>query len=451
MNHNLKIGDLILITIKRLGINGEGIGYYKRLAVFVEGTIPGEVVEVKITEVMPKYVYAEAVKFKTRSEHRIKPEAEKLMKSGLVLQHINYKEQLVLKRQVIEEAFARYYDGELNSRVFKATIGMEDLWHYRNQSRFPVRHDGEKVVVGLFEHKTNRLIHLNEYKEENKVLGATISLVLDYLTKREINIYNPRFDQGNLRFIIFRGFEETNEVQVTFILREAEPRILNILKSVNTLANIKSVNYSINKDPKSIKMIDGEVINLSGDKKINGIFGDFKFRVSVNSFLENNLLQTKVLYDEVTKQVDFKNTDNVLELYSGIGLLSATLAKGVKSITAYDESIDNISDANDLKELNNLGNISFNCGNIDRVLNRKFPTSFAYLIVSPPPSGLSLGMINNIRKLNPKTIIYISTNPSTLAKNINHLQKTYKVNAITPVDIAPNTPYINSITLLKKK
>src|SRR5690606_14916915 len=121
----------------------------------------------------------------------------------------------------------------------------------------------------------NRLIYMDreDYIVENKLVQKALTDILDYLTKAEINIYNPRFKQGNLRYIVIRGFEETNEVQVTFVIMEEEPRILKIFKDVIKLDNIKSVNYTINDDPKAIEMINNKVINLVGSDKINGKLG----------------------------------------------------------------------------------------------------------------------------------------------------------------------------------
>ena len=136
MEHNLKINDLILLTIKRLGINGEGIGYYKRVAVFVDGAIPGEVVEVKIIGVEKRFAYGEITKFKTKSKDRIIPKTPKLMKAGLTLQHIKYEKQLEFKRDIIIDAFNRYYDGDVDKIKVYDMLGMDYPFEYRNKPNY---------------------------------------------------------------------------------------------------------------------------------------------------------------------------------------------------------------------------------------------------------------------------------------------------------------------------
>ena len=453
MEHNLNINDLILLTIKRLGINGEGIGYYKRLAVFVNEAIPGEVVEVKITDIKEKYAYGEIVKFKTKSPDRVQPKSPKLMKSGLTLQHIKYEKQLEFKKQILVDSFERYYNGNLNKIKFYNMIGMDYPWEYRNKTGLPVRHDGDKVVVGMYEHNTNRLIYMDDFIVENKLVQKTLTDILEYLTKAEINVYNPRFQQGNLRYIIIRAFEETNEVQVTFVIMEEEPRILNIFKNVIKLDNIKSVNYTINNDTKAIEMINNKVINLAGSEKIKGKLGRLDFEISPESFFQLNTKQSIVLYDQIIRAANIKGYEKVLDLYCGIGSIGLYLADKVTEVRGIDNNEENIKNAKDFAKKNNIENASFYYGNILPHLNKFSKEGFVpdILIVDPPRKGMELSLLNYLQKAKIKKLVYVSCNPSTLAKNVNHLQKAYDTKFVVPVDMFPNTPHVECVVLMSRK
>lgn len=453
MEHNLKINDLILLTIKRLGINGEGIGYYKRVAVFVDGAIPGEVVEVKIIGVEKRFAYGEITKFKTKSKDRIIPKAPKLMKAGLTLQHIKYEKQLEFKRDIIIDAFNRYYDGDVDKIKVYDMLGMDYPFEYRNKTQLPVRHDGDKVVVGQFEKNTNRVIYLDEYVEENKLVQKALKDILDYLTKAEIDIYNPRFRQGNLRYIIVRGFEETNEVQVTFVILEKEPRILNIFKKVINIENVKSVNYTINDDLKSIEIINSEVINLAGKEKIKGKLGKLDFEISPESFYQLNSKQTTVLYDQIVKAANIKGFESILDLYCGIGSIGLYLADKVVEVRGIDNNRKNINDAKEFAQMNNIDNAKFYFGEILPHLNKFEKEGYTpdVLIVDPPRKGMDIKLLNYLQKAKVRKIVYVSCNPSTLAKNVNHLQKSYHPKYIIPVDMFPNTPHIEAVCLLERR
>lgn len=454
MENVLKVNDIVLITIKRIGINGEGIGYYKRLAVFVEEVLVGEEVEVKITEVKENYAYAEVTRIKKKSPHRVEPRSTMLMKSGgFTLQHMAYEEQLTQKRNILIEAFQRYYDGDVSKIIFHDMIGMEYPWEYRNKTQLPVRHDGEKVVVGMYAHKTNYLVYYDDFLIENKLVQKTMRAVLDYLTEASIDVYNPRFRQGNLRYLVIRGFEETNEVQVTFVLMKEEPRIINILRKVIKIENVASVNYTINNDPKAIEIINNKVIKLEGKEKIKGMLGDLVFEISPEAFFQLNTKQTTVLYNEVIRAANFKGFEKVIDLYCGIGSIGLYLANKVKEVRGIDNNRENIDNAREFAQMNHIENAKFYFGEILPHLYQFSDEGFIpdLLIVDPPRKGMELKLLNALHKAKIRKIIYVSCNPATLAKNINHLQKNYNLKYIQPVDLFGNTPHVEAVALLERR
>lgn len=446
--------NTILLTIKRMGINGEGIGYYKKKAIFVPGAITGEIVEVAITKDLEKYAYAEVTKYKKMSDKRQKPRCPYYGKcGGCQLQHMKYDAQLVYKKEQVVEAFEKYYDGDYANLYIKKCLGMENPWEYRNKTQLPTRHDGDKVVVGIYEKDSNRLVYIDKCLIESKLISETMDEVLKYLTEASINVYNPRFRQGNLKYIVMRGFEDTNEVQVTFVLQEQEKRIINILKDVINIGNIVSVNYTINNDPKSIEIISGKVVNIAGKEKITGKLGDLKFNISPQSFFQLNNTQTITLYDEIVKALDPKGNEQIVDLFCGIGSIGLYLSKYVKEVRGIDIASENIINARDFAKENGITNAKFYCDNIIKKMNEfeKEGYKIDVAIIDPPRKGAELQLLNYFQKSNIERIIYVSCNPSTLAKNINHLKNYYDVKYIQPVDMFPNTSNVEAVVLLTKK
>ena len=446
--------NTLLLTIKRMGINGEGIGYYKRKAIFVPMAITGEIVEVKITEDLEKYAYGEVTKYKKMSEHRVKPRCEYYGRcGGCQMQHIDYNYQLEIKRDLVKEAFDKYFEGKFGNVEFRNTIGMENPWEYRNKTQLPTRHDGDKVVVGIYEKDSNRLVYIDKCLIENKLISSTMNNILDYLTKASINVYNPRFRQGNLKYIVLRGFEDTNEVQATFVLNEAEHRLINILKDVIKIDNVESVNYTINNDPKSVEIISGKVINIAGSEQIEGKLGHLNFKSSPQSFFQLNSEQTTKLYDEIVKAINPQGTEKVLDLFCGIGSIGLYLSKSVKEVRGIDINKENILNAKIFAKDNNIDNSIFYCDKILTKLHEFEKEGFTpdVVIVDPPRKGLELQLINYFQKSNIKKIIYVSCNPSTLAKNINHLSNYYKINYIQPLDMFPQTSNVECVVCLERR
>lgn len=446
--------NTILLTIKRMGINGEGIGYYKRKAIFVPGTIEGEVVEVKITKDLDTYAYAEVTKYKEMSKNRVKPRCEYYGRcGGCQMQHIDYDYQLEIKKNIVIEAFQKYFEGKTGTIEYRNTCGMDNPWNYRNKTQLPTRHDGDKVVVGIYEKDSNRLVYIDKCLIESKLVTETMKKILDYLTEASINVYNPRFRQGNLKYIVLRGFEETNEVQVTFILNEVENRLIKILKDVIKIDNVKSVNYSINNDPKSIEIISDKVINIAGESQINGKLGHLNFKISPQSFFQLNNEQMIKLYDEIVKAINPKGTEKVLDLFCGIGSIGLYISKFVKELRGIDISKENIANAKAFMKDNNINNAKFYADKILTKLHEFEKEGFNadVAIVDPPRKGLELQLISYLQKSNINKIIYVSCNPSTLAKNLNHLKNYYQIDYVQPLDMFPQTSNVETIVCLSRK
>ena len=447
--------DTLLLTVKRMGINGEGIAYYKRRAIFIPNAIPGEVVEVKITKDYDGYSVGEIAKIKEMSPNRIKPRCQYFGKcGGCQLQHIDYKYQLELKKEIVKESFDKYIDGNnLGNLEFRDTIGMKDPWYYRNKTALPTRHDGESVVVGMYEANSNRLVYVDGCMLENKLISITMEKILDYLTNASINVYNPRYQSGDLRYIVLRGFEGINEVQVTFVLTREDKRHKNILKDVIKIPNVASVNYTINDDAKAIEIINNDVICIGGKEKIEGKLKDLKFSISPNAFFQLNTEQTVRLYDEVLKAINPKGDELVLDLFCGIGSIGLYLAKSVKEVRGIDINKEGIKDAIHFAKMNNIDNARFYAGNINDKMREFKKEGFIpdVVVVDPPRKGMELSLLNYLQTSNIKKIIYVSCNPATLVKNINHLQKYYKVEYVQPVDMFPQTSNVEAVCVLTSR
>ena len=455
MENILVVDQLILLTIKKMGINGEGIGYYKRLAVFVDNAMPDEVVEVKITKVFNKYAYGIVNKYKVYSKERIKPECPYYGKcGGCSISHMSYQEQLRQKNSVVLGAFERYFNGKkLNDKIFLPIIGSMNEFHYRNKSSLPVRHDGNKAVVGMYAANTNMLVYTDECLIENKIVSDTIKGVLDIITKANIDIYNPKFRQGSLKYLVVRGFMNTLEAQVTYVLNNRDDKVVQTLNKVLELPYVKSVNFTINNDPKAIEIITNEVVHYKGTEKIHGKLGHLDFYISPTAFFQLNMDQTVVLYDKIKEIGKFNKKETMVDTYCGIGSIGLYLANTFKEIRGVDINIEAIEDAREVAKINNIDNASFYVGDVLTRLHDFENEGFIpdVLVIDPPRRGLDLNMINFLKKSKINKIVYVSCNPSTLVKNINHLQNNYSIRTIQPIDMFPQTSSVETIVLLVRK
>ena len=447
--------ELILLTIKRLGINGEGIGFYKRQTVFVPNALPGEVVEVRITSTDKKFATGEVTKTKVYSPDRVEPKCPYFKKcGGCQLQHLSYEGQLREKKNLVVEAFERYYDGDVSKIEFRDTIGMKsngkaDPWGYRNKSSLPTRHDGERVVAGMYAINSNMLVYITDCLIENETINKVRKQILDIFTKENIDVFNPKTHRGSLRYLIIRAFPNQKDVQVTCVLTKEDNKIIRILKNLD----VASANYTINNDLKAVEIINSEVINVKGEKQINGVLGGLKFKISPEAFFQLNTVQTVKLYDEIKKACQLTGNEKLLDCYCGIGSIGMYLADGAKEVRGIDVNASGIENANNFAKANNVKNAKFYHGNILPHLHQFKDDRFIpdIVVVDPPRSGIELNVINYLQKSKYKRIVYVSCNPATLAKNINHLQKEYKIDYVQPIDMFPQTANVESVCLLTNR
>lgn len=444
----------VLITIKRLGINGEGIGYYKKQAVFVDGVMPGEQVVLKVTDVMNTYSKGEVVRVKVKSENRVRPFCKHFDTcGGCQIQHIEYKEQLRLKEEMLSQSFERYAGLDISTIKFNKMIGMNNNTHYRNKSQMPVKNTKSGITTGLYKKESNEIVEITECPVHNENINRVNQEILEICDKHEIFAFDPQTMRGLLRYIVVRVSNFSDELQVTLVITIFNKALIEAAKDIINIPGVISVGISKNRDVKNIEIFGEEVEILEGKNYLTEGIGDILYELKPKAFYQLNPIQAIKLYAEVKKHLDFTKDKVIVDAYSGAGAISMYLASDAEKIIGIDVAKQSIYSAKHNVKLNKANNVSFEEGEVKDVLPKLFTkeTKPDVVIFDPPRSGLDEKTLEFLVKKKIKKLIYISCNPSTLAKNIKILSKSYDVDSVTPLDMFPHTSHIESITILTKK
>lgn len=441
----------VIITIKRLGINGEGIGYYRKKIIFIPGALPNEVVVAKIIKEYPHYIDAELVRIKEKSPDRVPyPKGVDPAIGGLELAHLSYEKQLEFKRDNVLEALRKYHPRGYNKYKVKKTIPAPSEWHYRNKAQYQIEQDHGQTKLGLFAPNSHELYDLPVMPTQNIATQETERKIKELVDKLHVAVADPFRHYDGLKTIVVRQAEATKEIQVTLITVGHKIKNLPALsKEIINLPNVVSV-FQNETDWRNPQVWGNKTEKLAGKNQIIDEILGKKFALSPRAFFQLNPVQTATLYSEALKFLDLKPEDTLIDAYSGVGTLGILAADQVKQVVGIETIPEAVEDAKHNVELNHLRNADYFQGSVEKVLPelQKNGVPIDALIVDPPRTGLAKSLIKTLLKIKPKTFVYISCNPSTLAQDLVLLSEAYDVRLIENVDMLPQTPRCECVVKL---
>lgn len=445
-------GQKFPLTIKRLGINGEGIGFFKRNVIFVPGALPGEEITAQVTNIKRNFAEARILKMRKPSPHRQTPPCPIYDAcGGCQLQHMTYSQQLVEKRDLVVQALERYLKG--TDVLVNDTIGMEDPWHYRNKSQFQTRLKGTKVIAGLFAEGSHQLLDIEQCLVQHPDTTVITNAVKRILEELKMPIYDGKTMKGIIRTIVVRTGLKTGEIQLVLVTTRSKiPQkelLVEKLKAIDI--NLVSIVQNINKEKTSL-IFGEETITLYGKDTIHEELGELAFDLSARAFFQLNPTQTVKLYNEIKRAAQLTGTEKVVDAYCGVGTIGLWLADGAGELRGMDIIHDSVVDAKANAKRQGV-KAKYVTGTAEKWLELWSKEDFVpdVLTVDPPRTGLADSLLKTILTVKPKRFVYTSCNPSTLAKDLQQLTKVYHIKYIQPVDMFPQTAQVEAVCLLERK
>lgn len=442
------------LTIKRLGINGEGVGYFKRQVVFVPGALPGEEVVVEATKVQPKFAEGRIKKIRKKSPYRVQPPCPVYEEcGGCQLQHLRYDQQLKEKRDIVIQALERHTKLPVAQIDIRETIGMDDPWNYRNKSQFQVGSRDGQILAGLYGINSHKLVNIQQCVVQHPLTNKATEAVKQVLQDLKIPIYNERSRKGIVRTIVARVGIQTGELQIVLITSQKNlpQQDLLVERIKKAVPEVRSIVQNVNGQKTSLIFGD-QSITLEGTDFIQETLGDLQFELSARTFFQLNPEQTIRLYNEVKEAAGLTGTEKVVDAYCGVGTIGLWMAEQAGEIRGMDIIRESIEDAKKNAERHGIKHAKYVVGKAEEIMPKWVKQGWKpdVVIVDPPRTGLDQQLLKTILQVKPKKVVYVSCNPSTLAKDIAVLAPKYKVKYMQPVDMFPQTAHVECVAWMSR-
>ena len=437
-----------------IGQGGVGIGKYEGFTVFVDGGLVQDKIKVKITKSKKNYAVGDMIEIIEKSPFRVARKCSENLRQcgGCQIQELDYQKQLDIKTNEVKQVISRI--GKLDDVVIHDTLGMEHPFRYRNKAQFPIQKKDNMPVIGFYKKKSHDLISTDECIIQHEVNDKIIKIIKTYIRAYNVSIYDEKTHKGLLRHVVTKVGFTTGEVMIVLVANGKKLPYLKELASVlkENIPGFKTLVVNVNTQKTNV-ILGKENIVAYGDGMIRDYIGELVFEISPLSFFQVNPLQTEVLYNKALEYANLGENDTVFDIYCGIGTISLFLAQKAKKVYGIEIVEDAIKDAKRNAKINNMDNVEFYVGKAEEVVPKMYKEGKRanVVVVDPPRKGCDEKVLDTIISMQPDRVVYVSCNPSTLARDLAYLnQRGYKCHEIQPVDMFPHSVHVENVAWLSK-
>ncbi|WIV13553.1 23S rRNA (uracil(1939)-C(5))-methyltransferase RlmD [Proteiniborus sp. MB09-C3] len=451
MNIPVNKGNIIEGEIIDISHEGNGVVKLEGYTIFTEGGLIGDKVSVIITEIKKSYALGKTVKIIEPSKHRVDTKCSiSDYCGGCSLQGLDYKMQLEFKTNKVKNDIKRI--GGLDEVAIHNIIGMDNPNRYRNKVQIPVGMENGEAVIGFYKKGSHDIANIDTCVIQHDVADKAIGAIREYIKEFKIEPYDNKTGKGLLRHIIVKNSFKTGDTMVVLVTNgNILPHSDQFIKKLrDRIPELKTVIQNINTKKTNLVMGAKSQV-IYGEEKIIDYIGNLKFYISAESFFQVNPVQTEVLYSKALEYADLKGNETVFDIYCGIGTISLFLAQKAKKVYGIESVNQAIKDAKENARINGIENVEFHSGNAEEIFPKLYEKGIKadVVVVDPPRKGCDPQVIDTIIKMKPEKVVYVSCNPSTLARDLKVLSENgFKVMEVQPVDMFPWTGHVESIILM---
>lgn len=448
---NIQKNQEYTVEIIDNGYEGEGIAKIDNFTIFIPGAIKGEKVKILIVKVLSSHAFGKILEIVDKAEYRQEADCSTYKRcGGCNLRHIKYEETLKMKQNAVQSLVNKTLKNKLQ---VQETVGMENPFHYRNKAQYPLGMNKEgQPVIGVFANRTHEVIPIEKCLIQNPKSEEIAKFILEFIKQNNISIYNEDTGKGLFRHIVIKVGIKTNQIMCVLVVNEKvipkEVLLIDELKS--KFPEIKTIVKNINMKNTNV-ILGQENINLYGEGYIEDRLGEYTFKISPLSFYQVNPIQAEKLYNLGIEMAQISIKDTVFDLYCGIGTISLFMAKYANKVYGIEIVKEAVEAAKENALLNGVNNTEFYAGDVEIVLDdliNKQGIKADIVMFDPPRKGLDKNSINNILKIKPKKIVYISCNPATLVRDLAEFEECYDIKTVIPVDMFPWTSHVECVAVM---
>ncbi|WP_379146305.1 23S rRNA (uracil(1939)-C(5))-methyltransferase RlmD [Paenibacillus sp. sgz500992] len=487
--------DEVMLDIIGMTHEGEGVGRVEGFTLFVQGALPGEKVRAKVLKTKKQYGYAKLLELVQASSDRIAPPCAIYDQcGGCQLQHMDYTAQLAWKRQLVVDnlqrigklqvagapgrgaaagnagdsagvesgategeslASAGAAGGQADGIIVRPTLGMDEPWRYRNKAQVPIGVTEGGLVGGFYARGSHRIVDMETCLIQHEHNDDVVAAVKRIGRELGISAYNEETGRGLLRHVVVKKAFRTGQMMLVLVTNGREiPHLDAWLGSIREqLPAVASICQNINTQKTNVIFGD-ETRVLWGTDVIYDYIGDVQFAISARSFYQVNPAQTEVLYSKTVEYAGLTGKETVIDAYCGIGTISLFLAQHASKVYGVEIVPEAIEDARANARLNNMNNVVFEVGASEDVIPnwKEQGVTPDVIVVDPPRKGCDPRLLDTILAMKPERVVYVSCNPSTLARDLRVLEDGgYRTVEVTPVDMFPHTVHVECCVLLVRE
>jgi len=454
------------LTIQDLSSEGFGVAKANDKVIFVESTVPEDVVKARTYQRRSSFEKARVMELLQASDHRIEPFCQHFEAcGGCKWQYLPYEQQIQYKDKIVGDAFARLAKVEIGERL--PILAAPATTYYRNKLEYTFSQNrwltsaeiasGEELsreALGFHvPGQHTKVVDIQQCYLQNDFSNDLRNAVREYALAHDLSFYDIKVREGFLRNLVVRT-ASTGENLVIVIVNEENEALMPMMRFIQEkFPLITSLNYIIN--PKlNDTYFDLEPVCFAGEPFILEQLGNYKFKIRPKSFFQTNTEQGNRLYDIVKDFAQLTGSEVLYDLYAGVGSIGLYLSAKSAKLVGIEPLAQAVEDAKENAALNGVDNAEFFVGDVKLILNDEFIAKHGkadVLITDPPRGGMHPDVIETLLKAEVPRIVYVSCNPGTQARDLALLDAKYQVVKMQAVDMFPHTIHIENVALLELK